>query len=162
MSEALILFLHQLTWRHIVHWITSSIRENSKLKPGENMLCTEIVSDNQNNFCTQHVLPMFCKKKIIWQRFTCTANNGTWSRVEDMFKNNETCFQNNGSVRNKMEVTKNLFVIVGLIFFTLLFWNFCHRNMLTIILIKDYLWKLSALSELKSKKFGLIYFYLFL
>ena len=37
--------------------------ENSKLKPGKNMLCTEIVSDIQNNFCTQHVLPMFCKKK---------------------------------------------------------------------------------------------------
>ena len=30
---------------------------------GENMLCTEIVSDIQNNFCTQHVLPLFCKKK---------------------------------------------------------------------------------------------------
>ena len=30
---------------------------------GENMLCTEIVFDIQNNFCTQHVLPMFCKKK---------------------------------------------------------------------------------------------------
>ena len=30
---------------------------------GENMLCTEIVSDIQNNFCTQLVLPMFCKKK---------------------------------------------------------------------------------------------------
>ena len=28
------------------------------LKPGENMLCTKIVSDIQNNFCTQHVLPM--------------------------------------------------------------------------------------------------------
>ena len=27
------------------------------------MLCTDIVSDIQNNFCTQHVLPMFCKKK---------------------------------------------------------------------------------------------------
>ena len=27
------------------------------------MLCTEIVSDIQNNFCTSHVLPMFCKKK---------------------------------------------------------------------------------------------------
>ena len=26
---------------------------------GENMLCTEIVSDIQNNFCTKHVLPMF-------------------------------------------------------------------------------------------------------
>ena len=31
---------------------------------GESMLCTEIVPDIQNNFCTQHVLPMFCKKKI--------------------------------------------------------------------------------------------------
>ena len=29
----------------------------------ENMLCTEIVFDTQNNFCTQHVLPMFCKNK---------------------------------------------------------------------------------------------------
>ena len=28
-----------------------------------NLLCTEIVSDIQNNFCTQHVLPMFCKKR---------------------------------------------------------------------------------------------------
>ena len=38
---------------------TSSIYDNAKLKPGENMLCTEIVSDIQNSFCTQHVLPMF-------------------------------------------------------------------------------------------------------
>ena len=45
--------------------------ENSKLKPEENMLCTEILSDIQNNFCTQHVLPMFCKKKSFWQIFTC-------------------------------------------------------------------------------------------
>ena len=29
----------------------------------ENMLCTEIVFDIQNNLCTQHVLPMFCKNK---------------------------------------------------------------------------------------------------
>ena len=50
-----LLFLHQLTHNMIVHWITSSIHENSKLKPGENMLCAEIVSDIQNNFCT-HVL----------------------------------------------------------------------------------------------------------
>ena len=35
-------------------------------------MCKEIVSDIQNNFCTQHVLPMFCKKKSFWQRFTCT------------------------------------------------------------------------------------------
>ena len=32
--------------------ITSSIHENSKLKPGEIMLCTEIVSEIRNNFCT--------------------------------------------------------------------------------------------------------------
>ena len=30
---------------------------------GENMLCTEIDFDIQNNLCTQHVLPMFCKNK---------------------------------------------------------------------------------------------------
>ena len=72
------------------------VHENSsKLKPGENMLWTQIVSDIQNNFCTQHVLPMFwtwnfhvlnlsfneqyvvilwvswCKNKSFWQRFTC-------------------------------------------------------------------------------------------
>ena len=40
------------------------------------MLCTEIVSDIQSNFCTQHVLPMFFKKKSFWQRFTCTK----WKR----------------------------------------------------------------------------------
>jgi hypothetical protein len=33
------------------------VHENSKLKPGENMLCTEIVSNIQINFCTQHVPP---------------------------------------------------------------------------------------------------------
>ena len=38
---------------------------------GENTLCTEIVFDTQNNFCTKHVLPMFCKMKSFWQRFTC-------------------------------------------------------------------------------------------
>ena len=35
------------------------------------MLCTEIVSDIQNKFCTQHVLSMFCKERSFWQRFTC-------------------------------------------------------------------------------------------
>ena len=25
------------------------------------------------NFCTQHILPMFCKEKSFWQRFTCTV-----------------------------------------------------------------------------------------
>ena len=43
---------------------TSSIHENYKLKPGENI---------QNNFCTQHVLPMFCKNKNFRQRFTCNT-----------------------------------------------------------------------------------------
>ena len=30
---------------------------------GENMMYTKIVFDIQNNFCTQHVLPMFCKRR---------------------------------------------------------------------------------------------------
>ena len=64
---------------------------------GENMLCTKIVLNARNNFCTQHVLPRFelrifmywtcnsmnnlssncglnwCKNKSFWQRFTCTV-----------------------------------------------------------------------------------------
>ena len=32
-------------------------------KHGENMFCTEIILNVENNFCTQHVLPMFCQKK---------------------------------------------------------------------------------------------------
>ena len=31
---------------------------------GENVLCTEIDFDIQNNLCTQHFLLMFCKNKI--------------------------------------------------------------------------------------------------
>ena len=81
-----LLFLHQLTLQYdcrlfieftsssrLFIEFTSSIHENSKLKPGEDMLCTEIVSDINNNFCTQLVLPMFCKKQSFWQRFTCTV-----------------------------------------------------------------------------------------
>ena len=49
-----LLFLHQLT-----HNMMTDCSFNYKLKPGENMLCTEIVSDIQNNFCTQHVLFRF-------------------------------------------------------------------------------------------------------
>ena len=52
---------------------------------GENMLCTEIVSDIQNNFCTQHVLPMFYKKKSFGQRFTSTGLS------ENHQKNGSTC-----------------------------------------------------------------------
>ena len=33
------------------------------LEHGENMLCTDIVFDIQNNLCTQHVLPI-CSTKI--------------------------------------------------------------------------------------------------
>ena len=69
-----LLFLHQLTNNMTTDCslnYKSKIHENSKLKPGEYMFCTEIVSDIQNNFCTQHVLPLFCKNKRFWQRFAC-------------------------------------------------------------------------------------------
>ena len=67
-----------------IELFTCSIQENSKIKPGENMLCTEIVFDIQNNFCTQHVLNwwfneqsvvilwvIWCKSKSFWQLFIC-------------------------------------------------------------------------------------------
>ena len=43
-----------------------------------NLLCTEIVSDIQNNFC---VLAMFCKKKSFWQRFTCNTMESKFFEV---------------------------------------------------------------------------------
>ena len=71
---------------------------------GVNMLCTKIVLNVRNNFCTQHVLPRFelgifmywtcnsmnnlssycglcswCKNKSFWQRFTCNYNNQLWT-----------------------------------------------------------------------------------
>ena len=54
-----------------------------KIQSWENMLCTEIVSYIQNNFCTQHFLPVFCKKKSFWQRFICTKNQNymTFSKL---------------------------------------------------------------------------------
>ena len=42
---------------------TSSIHENSKLKPWENMLCTEIVSDIQNNFVHNMFSPCSAKRR---------------------------------------------------------------------------------------------------
>ena len=58
LSEALIFAStnQQYELRHQYMKILSS-------EHGEKMLCTEIVYDIQNNFCSQHVLPMFCKNK---------------------------------------------------------------------------------------------------
>ena len=61
----LLLFLHELT-----NNMTTDCSLNYKFNTqkfqvqtwGEHV-GTEIVSDIQNIFCTQHVLPMFCKKK---------------------------------------------------------------------------------------------------
>ena len=64
MSEALIFASTnpQYDDRLFIELQVQYIHENSKLKPGENMLCTEIVFDIQKNLCTQHVLP--CSAKI--------------------------------------------------------------------------------------------------
>ena len=52
------------------------IHENLKLKPGENMLCTEIFSDIQNNFCTQHVLPCSAKRRTSDKDFLYFLSTG--------------------------------------------------------------------------------------
>ena len=54
------------------------------------MLYTEIFSDIQNIFCTHHVLPMFCKKKSFWQRFTCTKYLFTYDYLK--FQNYKICW----------------------------------------------------------------------
>ena len=58
-----------LGWRNVSikeHFLLTSINRGKSLSEvllfeeyGEDMLCTEIVLNVKNNFCTQHVLPMF-------------------------------------------------------------------------------------------------------
>jgi hypothetical protein len=70
-----------LILNHLTHNMTTDCSLNYKFNTwkfkaqtwGE-LFRTEIVSGIQNNFCTQHVLPMFCKKKSFWQRFTCKVS----------------------------------------------------------------------------------------
>ena len=69
-----LLFLHQLTSQYDYRLYIELQVQYMKIpssENGENMLCTEIDFDIQNNFCTQHVLPMFCKDKSFWQIFNC-------------------------------------------------------------------------------------------
>ena len=71
-----LLFFHQLT-----HNMMTNCSSNCKFNAWNfqaqiwrnQVVYCQIASDIQNNFCTQHVLPMFCKKKSFWQRFTCTT-----------------------------------------------------------------------------------------
>ena len=60
LSEALI-FLHQLT--HNMTTDCSLDYNFNTLKVQAQTWGEHVVSDIQNNFCTQHVLPMLCKKK---------------------------------------------------------------------------------------------------
>ena len=46
--------------------IPSSLAQNM----GRTCCVQKLFFDIQNNFCTQHVLPLFCKKKSFWQRFS--------------------------------------------------------------------------------------------
>ena len=62
-----LLFLHQLTRPQYDGRLSIELQVQYMKIPrsehGEHMLCPEIVFDIQNNFCTQNVLPMFCKKE---------------------------------------------------------------------------------------------------
>ena len=87
---------------------------------GENMLCTKIVPNVRNNFCTQHCLPRFklgifmyqtcnsmnnlssycgllvswCEYNRFWQRFTCTYYVYTiWTLFSPLFANFQTCLK---------------------------------------------------------------------
>ena len=66
-------------WQQIVHWITSLVQENSKLRTCWEhvvyMNCSEC--QNKNNLCTQHVLPMFSpySQLAILKYWTCNSMN---------------------------------------------------------------------------------------
>ena len=47
---------------------------------GENMLCTKIVMNVRNNFCTQHVLPRFELWYLMY--WTCNSMNNLSSNCE--------------------------------------------------------------------------------
>ena len=72
-----LLFLHQLT-----HNMTTYCSLNYKFNTWKFQTQTEgghVVYRNcfwhSEIFCTQHVCPMFCKKKSFWQRFTLTPRS---------------------------------------------------------------------------------------
>ena len=55
----------------------------SSSEHGENMLCTEIVFDIQNNLGTQYVLFMFCKNENFCQRFSCNFSGQKFCKRTD-------------------------------------------------------------------------------
>ena len=46
-----------------LHWITSSMLENSKLKPGKNMLCAEIITALRTIFVHKMSSPWSAKRR---------------------------------------------------------------------------------------------------
>ena len=69
-----LLFLHQLTHNMVtdcsLNYNFNIWKFQAQIWRNQVVYC-QIASDIQNNFCTQHVLPMFCKNKSFWKRFTC-------------------------------------------------------------------------------------------
>ena len=97
-----LLFLHQLTQN-----MTTDCSLNYKFMTWDfqaqtwiENVCTEIVSDIQNNFCTQNVLPRFCKKKSFWQRFTCTLRAMAINPNPDIYYKGITKYVKCGSWSN--------------------------------------------------------------
>ena len=66
-------------WKNFMHFL--SFHDTGKslseallfVEHGENMLCTKIVLNVRNNFCTQHVLPRF--ELGIFMYWTCNSMN---------------------------------------------------------------------------------------
>ena len=69
----------QKTKTFTINWVSTSSTGKSLSEPllfaehGENMLCTKIVLNVRNNFCTQHVLPRF--ELGIFMYWTCNSMN---------------------------------------------------------------------------------------
>ena len=68
-----------------------------KLKPWENMLCTEIVSDTQNNFCTKHVLPHVLQKEELQTKIYLYTSISNLILIEGDDLRSETDFETDSS-----------------------------------------------------------------
>ena len=72
-----LLFLHHATNPQYDHRLFSELQVQYMKIPSSNLGRTRCVQKLflifRIFFCTQHVLPMLCKKKSFWQRFTCNS-----------------------------------------------------------------------------------------
>ena len=74
-----------MTNSQIVHWIQVQCMKIPSSNLGRTCRVQKLFLTFRTIFSTQHVLPMFCKKKSFWQRFACTGDIHTKAFVHGLY-----------------------------------------------------------------------------